>query len=407
MIQNTLLRFSVGLGFLLPNFQLKADFPQILKEFDDYTAQKFQDLKIPGAAIGILYKNQRPVFRFYGEAYKGKKQPINADTSFQLGSVSKSVFAVLAAMLQKEGKLSFEDPLQKYVPNLQNPNLLESKIKHILSHTTGLQRQGFNQKIESLLPLNTLLNALEEAPAKCPAGTCFDYHNAAYGAYLTPVLEKASHLSLNQLFTQKFNQTVGMRRTSMLYETLIKDSNRAQPHVKNEEGVFVPCKTFSKGYYTVAPAGGVNSTPRDMMYFLKLLLGGMPQVLSRSDLNTLYTPRIETPDQKQRSHKDKDRIKNAQYGYGFRLLDFAGEAVVFHGSWVKGFVNTVALLPQHDVGIFILTNCESRFSFGEAMKFFDLVLSLPEKDWLPVHKKKAKLTPQSQRKHKKIKRKTV
>ena len=73
---------------------------------------------IPGMAVGIVYDGQSYVFN-YGTASRASGKPVNDDTLFEIGSVSKTFTATLAAYAQVGGRLSLSDPVSKYLPDLR------------------------------------------------------------------------------------------------------------------------------------------------------------------------------------------------------------------------------------------------------------------------------------------------
>ena len=88
----------------------------------------------------LLARDGVPIFQgAYGVANKDFNVPNQLDTKFNLGSMNKMLTAVAAAQLVERGKLSFDDPLSKFLPDFPDAESAEKiKIKHLLSHTAGL-----------------------------------------------------------------------------------------------------------------------------------------------------------------------------------------------------------------------------------------------------------------------------
>jgi len=108
-----------------------------------------------------------------------------------------------------------------------------------------------------------------------------------------------------------------------------------------------------------------------MALFLQLQMGGKPEILNAQDLLPFHTPVVNAPDvlNWMRSHL-KGELKS-YYGLGWRILDQDEKRMVFHGGYLKGFVNFLAFIPYRKIGIIILNNGESSFSAETAMMFFD------------------------------------
>lgn len=353
--------------------------PIILK-LEEHIQQQIQKKRIPGCAIAIIYNNEVAFMKGYGSRILGKNEKIDVDTVFQLGSVSKPVAATLATILENKGMLRFDDPINFYLPNFslnskQPANAL--KIKHILSHSTGVPRAGFNNLIEAHASFPKILVALKNTPVRTPVGRRYDYNNAMYSV-ISEVTKSATQLSFSDALRLNLLQPLKMTRTSATYEGLLRTENRASPHTRNARGALVPCDTYSKGYYNVAPAGGINSSVRDMATFIKAQMGGYPHVLNHRSLSRIQAPQIITNGMLQ-SNGPRCLIKNPRYALGWRVVDFADQKMVFHGGWLKGFTNFVAFMPEQSVGIVVLHNGDTKFSSGTGVKFFELLFEVPQK----------------------------
>ena len=115
-----------------------SEWQQISNQLDTYFQKEFPADQ-PGGAI-LVMKNGKVLFeKGYGLADLNTKEQITANTSFNTGSISKTFVMNGIMILEEEGKLSLEDPLEKYFPNFKNPETgLKVKIIHLLNHSSGL-----------------------------------------------------------------------------------------------------------------------------------------------------------------------------------------------------------------------------------------------------------------------------
>src|SRR3546814_15284175 len=90
-------------------------------------------------------------------------------------------------------------------------------------------------------------------------------------------------------------------------------------------------------YYRVAPAAGVNASASDMAQWLVAQTGHRPDVLPAPLLSTLHTPVVATPGETRRSSWRRQRLNAAGYAIGWRVYDYAGHRVVYHGRAVQGY----------------------------------------------------------------------
>ncbi len=335
--------------------------------------------QIPGCAIAVVYQNNVVFMKGYGHRELGKEGLIDADTVFQLGSVSKPVAATLLSILEHKGYLRLDDPVQHYLKHFslnsrQHSNTL--RIKHILSHSTGVPRAGFNQLIESHTPYPKILHTLQSIPARTAAGKRYDYNNAMY-ATVADITKAATRLPFKEALRLHLLEPLKMKHSSSTLAGLLSSENRAAPHVRAANGQLMPRGHYSQGYYAVAPAGGMNSSVRDMSTFLKAQMGGYPEVLNPKMFQRIQTPQIATHPVLGSATRYPQLLKQGHYAMGWRVVNFAHHTLVFHGGWVGGFTNFVAFMPEHKLGIVVLHNSESKFSSKVAVQFFESFLNLP------------------------------
>ena len=116
-----------------------------LKEIDEYAAEAGRDWKVPGFALAIV-KDDKVVFaKGYGVRELGKPEPVDKDTLFAVASNTKAFTAAALATLVDEGKISWDDPVTKYLPYFQLYDPLatrEMTVRDLLSHRSGLATFG-------------------------------------------------------------------------------------------------------------------------------------------------------------------------------------------------------------------------------------------------------------------------
>lgn len=349
-----------------------------VKKVDAMIQHNVDSKVIPGCAIAVVYRNQIIFINGYGVRTVGSPEKIDLDTVFQLGSVSKPIAATLASILEQKGQLNLDNPVTAYLPNFSVKGLNSSdtiKVKNILSHTTGVPRNGFNNLIETFAPYTKIVHALQTTKVTSRVGKKYDYHNAMYGL-IGDITQNATHKSFQEALNSNLLKPLNMSHTSATLEALIENQNRASPHIRKRSGLS-PATPYSSGYYAVAPAGGINSSISDMATFLKAQMGGYPQIVSPQALARIQSPYVQTKP-KIRSSSKEAHPKNSSYGLGWRILDFADKKLVYHGGWVKGFTNFIGFMPEQQLGIVVLHNGDTKFSSGAAIKFFELALGLTE-----------------------------
>jgi beta-lactamase class C len=119
-----------------------------------------------------------------------------------------------------------------------------------------------------------------------------------------------------------------------------------------------------------------------MSQWLIAQTGHRPDVLPGSLLATLHAPVISTPSELRGSSWRRERLTSAGYAIGWRVYDYAGHQVVFHGGAVQGYRGVVAMLPDRDLGVAILWNSESALPSGLLPTILDRAIGLPYHAWI-------------------------
>ena len=162
-----------------------------------------------------------------------------------------------------------------------------------------------------------------------------------------------------------------MKDASTGYRGLVWNRNVAFPHDRvNGEYYPLPLNT---GYYNLLPAAGVNASIDDMGKWLAALLGTYPKKIDTAVLNLISTPQIYTP-LKWNYTRFWDPIKDRYYSYGWRIFDYKGKRILYHGGYVRGYRAEIAFCPDEKTGIAFLLNSPNRLASQVVPTFFNLYL---------------------------------
>jgi beta-lactamase class C len=177
-----------------------------------------------------------------------------------------------------------------------------------------------------------------------------------------------------EALARRIFKPLGMNDASTGLEGIEASPRWAKPHVRGRGGwvSLMP----KPSYYRVSPAAGVNASISDMAQWLIAQTGHRPDVLPESLLATLHAPVIDTPGELRGSSWRSERLNAAGYALGWRVYDYAGHRVVFHGGAVQGYRGVVALVPERDLGIVILWNSESGLPSGLMPTILDSAIGL-------------------------------
>src|SRR5918993_2349931 len=133
----------LGFVFCIPaTAQALAATDGFLKELDDYLKATLKDWEFPGLAMAVVKDGKVIVALGYGVRELGKPEPVNGDTIFDVASLTKSFTAAATASLVDEKKMSWDDPVRRYIPSLEFPDpylTANVTIRDLLSHRTGVR----------------------------------------------------------------------------------------------------------------------------------------------------------------------------------------------------------------------------------------------------------------------------
>ncbi len=354
----------------------QPNWDKIIHSLDTFVTDYVKEKKVPGCIVAIVGPHDIYFLKSYGVKKLGQTDRITTKTLFQLGSVSKTITATLLIKLYDQNAIDLEEPITTYLSDFKLKDQEEPlTIRHLLSHTSGVPRYGFNALIETHPPRSELLRMVQTVKPAAHPGESFDYHNVMFA-----LTEDILHVTHNQRFDHILEKTVfsplSMAHACVGLNCIQQSKDRASPHIRNKKGQIIPLDAYSRAYYAVSPAGGINASMEDMIPFLKAHLGGRPNVLSSGARSLLHLPQV-TEDMSPEVMKAKsEHIDKMGYALGWRWMDYGGERVVYHGGWLKGFHTMVAFLPEHEVGIIVLHNAETNLPWKTTCAFLDQYLGL-------------------------------
>jgi CubicO group peptidase (beta-lactamase class C family) len=357
----------------------------VLPELDRLVEQTLKKTGVPGLAIAVVCKERVIHLKGFGVRQAGTDERVDADTVFQLASVSKAMASTVLAALVGERLMGWDDRVIDHNPGfrLSDPFVTrEVTLRDLLCHRSGLPDHGGDLledlgygRAEVLRRLR--LERLASSFRSRFAYTNFGYTEAAVAG------ARAAGSAWEDLAAEKLFGPLGMRSSSFRFADYAAAENRARLHVR-AGGAWVA--RYTRQPDAQSPAGGASSTARDLSRWLRLhLLGGKfdgKQLIAAGALAETHRPQVI-------SHPPGDpRTDRAGfYGLGWNVGYDDGRVRLGHsGGFGLGAATAVSLLPAEGLGIAVLTNA-APVGVPEAVSasFFDLVLKgKVEKDWLEV-----------------------
>ena len=353
-----------------------------VRELEAMAQQVVSAGRIPGLAVAVVQDGRVLSARGYGITDVRNAEPVDAHTVFRVASLSKSFAGTVAGMLVNDGVLRWDSRVTDFVPGfrLSQPNAAQQvTVADVLSHRLGLPYNAFDRDIEANADYHSLTMKLGSAPMTCAPGQCYAYQNVAF-SLIGDIVFASTGQFFSETVASRIFKPLGMHDASYGLDGIEASARWARPHVRGGGG-WVSLRP-KPTYYRVAPAAGVNASISDMAQWLIAQTGHRPDVLPAPLLATLHAPVIATPGELRGSSWRRTRLNSAGYALGWRVFDYAGHDVVFHGGAVQGYRAAMALVPGQDLGIVILWNSESALPSGLLPTVLDRALGLQGGKWL-------------------------
>ena len=309
----------------------------------DSAVQSYISLKATaGLSIGIL-KNGKTFFYGYGETARGNQHLPNEHTFFEIGSLTKTFTSILLADAVNTGKVTLDDPLNKYLPDsipLLQYGGIPVTLKTLANHSSGIPRMPANfhssdngnpYKDYERKDLFSFYKGF--TPVRKP-GEKYEYSNLAVGT-LGVILEDVNHSSYEKLLTNTICKPLHMLETKV--QLLATDTLRFAKGYK-EDGSFSSQWDFK----ALGAAGCIRSTSADLIKFAKANLGDAPPALNKDIRLTHLVTFTE--------------IKT-KVGLAWHIIQPGTDEVFFHNGQTGGYHSYFAVNPEKKFAVVILSNC--------------------------------------------------
>jgi len=362
-------------------------------DIDQWVARAMRTFDVPGLALAIVKDDNVVLAKGYGVRKLGDPTPVDARTLFGIASNTKAFTATALGLLVEEGKIEWDAPVVRYLPAfaMWDPFVTrELTVRDLLVHRSGLGL-GAGDLLwwpESTYDRKEIARRLRFIQPATSFRTAYAYDNVLY-LVAGELIEAIGGQTWENFVTSRILAKVGMTGTNVRHSATAGGGNVAAPHAPID-GKVRPIRPFESD--NTNPAGGINSSAEDMAKWMRVQLSG--GVLA--DGSRLFSPAtarqltaIVTPMPIGNPPAELPPLRNNFRGYalGFNVLDFRGHKLVMHSGGLPGYVSRVAMIPDLNVGVVVLTNQESGEAFDAiAYHVLDHYLAAPAFDWIDGYK---------------------
>jgi D-alanyl-D-alanine carboxypeptidase len=339
--------------------QAHDSLPQDLLSRIDRAAQDvLTESGVPSASIAVVKDGAIVYLRAYGDARLEPKTPAKSDMRYSIGSISKQFTAASVLLLQEDGKLSLDDPVGKYIPNLTRAN--EVTIRQVLSHTSGYQDYWPQDYVPPFMmqPITSekVLDLWARKPLDFDPGTRWQYSNTNY-VIAGVIVEKVSGMPLLQFLQTRVFNPLNMKSVANIDQEKLGD-------------------TDATGYlrYALGPPRLAPKEGKGWLFAAGEL--AMPAAdLARWDISIMDQKLLKPASY--RELVTEVRLKSGvgtQYGLGVDVTMFSDHRMLSHGGEVSGFTTQNNVFPDDKLAVVVLTNQDAARASGNLARRISTIM---------------------------------
>lgn len=329
-----------------------------LEWVDDLAVEIFNEHTLAGLAVGIVRDGTLVHFAGFGLAEAATARGVDADTVFRIGSISKTFTGTAVLQLAEEGLLGLDDPVNEHLRGFRiehdDPTSPPVTIRHLLTHTAGLgELRRWSDLVRPTIGLATKLDrplprlADYYAPvlrAEVRPGSKWAYANHGFAA-LGQLVEDVSGEPFAERLRSKIFTPLGMEHTDFLRSERVRPALAIGYALRRAR-----LKPVKDTEIVVAPAGSIFSSTADMARYVAALANRGAPLLRPETFEQMLTPQ-----------GGRDPRLPAM-GLAF-MLDRLGEhRVAGHDGGWPGFVSSMLVAPDAEVGVVAFTNTTAAFA---------------------------------------------
>ncbi|MBL4836982.1 MAG: beta-lactamase family protein [Kordiimonadaceae bacterium] len=326
--------------------------PSELKAAIDGVFADVNNPSSPGCSVGIQ-KGQETLFSAgYGMADIDTARPNDADTHFNIASMSKQFTVLSILALQADGKLSVDDDIRKYIPEVIKTDDIV-KISHLIHHTSGLMdyvRYLFAAGLPEFEGLKRDL-AIEimtgDFPMVSPAGAVYSYNNGAY-VLLAEIVKRVSGQDFETFARGHILSQVDMQSSYFRSENDPSFGRVATPYIKRKEG-----STKAGGSVNYSGDGGLVTTINDFLKYTAEIHKGATLWNDKNRRFLTTSGQLTGPT----VHPNTGTLKT-NYGGAIQLETAHGEEMLVHSGSIDGFNALFQIYPDQGLTLVAFCNFE-------------------------------------------------
>ncbi len=328
-------------------------------QLEKFIFEKIAQTKLPGLSMALIKGDDVVWSRGFGYRDVERGLPATDHTLYSIGSVTKSFTCLAIMQLAEQGKLSIDDPIEKYMPFDIHPGGGTVCIKHFMSHTSGIPALGYAEQLigeaigstESWLPIATAADMLTfmqgaEDWTWTKPGERWFYFNEGY-LLLGAIIEQVSGMKFEDYIRQHIFAPLNMSRSFFAKSDFDADSDAAVPYVNWAQQGRTPATYVYSG---IGAPGGIISNVLDLAKYASMYLKQSETITKASSQKEMVKSRVKTP-------VVSTMFGEETYGYGWATKsNFLGHPLINHGGSVGVATAYLGFIPDENIAAAVLIN---------------------------------------------------
>ena len=314
---------------------------------DQCVTQSMAAAGTPGASVAVAMDGALILERGYGVKRRNGSDPVDAETYFRIGSITKQLTAAAVLQQVELGTVVLDDPVTDYVPALELAGQWPADritVRHLLTHSSAFPDLPFDPGGPTDDgALAEWAADQDEVALHAPPGVFWNYSNPNFNL-AGLVAERASGQPYRQYMAQHVFVPAGMTRTTFDPAAVIADGDYSYGHFTSRgfEIVYAP-DDYDNAVF--APAGYAFSTAGDLVRWALMLIDGGGAVLAPASASQMQSPQV-----------DLELLPGFSYGYGVFIEPFGDLTLREHGGNIWGWGAYLVWELEHDFAVAVLAN---------------------------------------------------
>lgn len=334
-------------------FPVSAKAATDLADLDALVAADMARFDVPGMAVGVISGGKVVAERAYGWRDRDRHLPVTIHTAFPVGSITKGFTAALAQMAEREGRISLDVPVRRYLPGfaLADPKAsAQVTLRDFLLHRSGLPSHDF-LRVAVPQSRSALLAGMARLDPNIAWRSGFQYNNLGY-VVAGEAVARAQHTQWEALVNRRLLAPLAMRDSTVTIDAALRRTDRALGYGPRSDGKagWQALGPYSYQRYGVGPNGALNASLHDLLAYVRFQLSGRDArgnvLLDGEGLAALHVGQVPV----------NGSVYGRAYALGWFVDEQAGHKVVIHAGSIFGYHVIVALVPDLDAGLVVASN---------------------------------------------------